>query len=136
MIKKIAHGYGRLFSSILKIVFLAAICLGLSFIVVYPLWKWALSSPTSYTGAILVLALIFIVYATVKAIKKNGVMKFLHALSKILVILGGLTGCILFVLNGRRLIALAVLVATFIIYGVLAFGFRSDKMNENVSSKN
>jgi uncharacterized membrane protein len=124
MIKKIANGYGRLFSSTAKVVLLASLCLGLSFIIVYPLWKWAISSPSSYSWAVLALVCIGIVYLVVRSIKKNGALPFLHGAAKVLVVLGGLCGCVFFVLNGKRILALVCLAATFVLYGILAFGFK------------
>src|SRR5574344_1890955 len=134
MIKKIANGYGRLFSSTAKVVLLASLCLGLSFIIVYPLWKWAISSSSSSSWAVLALVCIGIVYLVVRSIKKNGALPLLHGAAKVLVVLGGLCGCVFFVLNGKRILALVCLAATFVLYGILAFGFRSEEHTSELQS--
>ena len=126
MLKKIASGYGRLFSSVAKIFLLAALCLGLSFTIVYPLWKWAISSPTSYSWAVFALVCAALVYFIVRSIKKNGVNASLLTFAKQVVVLGGLCGCVFFVLHGQRILALVCFIAMFIVYGILAFGFHGN----------
>lgn len=135
MLKKIASGYGKLFFSIGKILLLAVLCIGLSFIIVYPLWKWALSSPNSYSLTILVLFFVLVIYWMIKKIKTQGALDFLKGLSKVLIIIGGISGCVISVLNSKRILALVIFVATFVIYGILAYGFKDDNKTSNKKSE-
>src|SRR5574344_1183056 len=135
MLKKIANGYGKLFSSIGKILLLAALCLGLSFIIVYPLWKWALSSPNSYNWTILALFFVLVIYWIIKKVKVQGALAFLKKLTKVLIILAGIICCVISVLNSKRILALFILVATFVIYGILAYGFKDGNKTSNKKSE-
>lgn len=131
MLKKIASGYGRLFSSLAKIIALAAICLGFSALFVYPLWKWAISSSSTYSWTILGLTVAFIIYALIRKSIKLGIIAFLKKLAKVLTVIGGLCGCFVSVLQGKRVAALIIFIAAFIVYGILAFGLR-EKSHQDV----
>lgn len=127
MLKKIADGYRKLFSTTAKIILLAALCLAVSFVCVWPLWKWAMASPSTYSIFLAVLASILVILVIYKSIKKRGINSFLITLIKLLIVAGGISGCIILVLKGHRLISLAVLFAAFILYGIVAFGIRNRK---------
>lgn len=124
MLKKIASGYVRLFSTLGKIIALAAVCLGVAALVVYPLWKWALSSPLSYSWAVIIIIGAGLIAAIVKKSITSGPVLFLRRLAKFVVVVGGMCGCIICVLKGKRIAALIILLAIFILYGILAFGLR------------
>lgn len=129
MLKKIARGYRKLFSSTGKIILLALLCLALAFIFVWPLWKWAMTSPDTYSWILIALIAVLAVFGIYKSIKKSGLISFLQKSSKILVILAGIFFGIFFVLKGHRLISLTVLAAAFILYGILAFGIKDKNQN-------
>lgn len=129
MLKKIARGYKKLFSSTGKIILLAILCLALAFIFVWPLWKWAMISPETYSWILIALIAVLAGFGIYKSIKNTGIISFLQKTSKILVILAGVFFCIFFVLKGHRLISLVILIADFIIYGILAFGIKDKKQN-------
>lgn len=130
MLKKIAAGYKKLFSTAAKIVLLALLCLAISFIFVWPLWKWAMTSPSSYSTLLLILVALLLLWCFYRSIRKNGINAFLLNGLKLLIILGGIAGCILLVLKGHRIISLAVLFAAFILYGIVAFGIKNRKSQE------
>jgi len=135
MLKKIASGYGKLFYSIIKIILLAFLCFGFSFIIVYPLWKWALSSPNTYSIAILFLLVAFICFTIIKRIRKQGALISLQRFAKVFIILCGISGCIFSVLQNKRILALIILIAAFIIYGILAYGLKDIKKTSKVENK-
>lgn len=56
------------FSSLLKFILLVLVCLIFSFVIVWPLWKWATVSPESYSIILLSLLACFLVYKIVKKI--------------------------------------------------------------------
>jgi len=138
MLKKIAAGYGKLFSNAAKIIVLAALCLGISFIIVYPLWKWSMAAPASYSLFILALLCGLLLYIVCRSVKKNGFQHVLFTLLKIAVVALGVVGCVFFVLRAQRLVALGCLVVTFVLYGILAFGIKGAKQKSvaNSAAKN
>lgn len=133
MIKKIAHGYSRLFSSVAKIIILAGLCLFLAVIIVYPLWKWALAAPKTYSAAVITVAAAGFIYLLAQRIRRQGALTVLRRFLKLLVVVGGLTGCIECVLHAHRIASLIVLAVTFVVYGILAFGFRDKQDNATQS---
>lgn len=118
----VVHGYKMLFLSILKLLALATLCVVLSFAVVFPLWKWALSSPKSYTYCMLALLALTVISFLARRIKKHGIRPFLRGLLRVLVIAGGIALSVFCVLSGLRFAALLVLAAMFIASGILASG--------------
>lgn len=132
MIKKIVEGYGNLFSSVVKIFLLLFVCGIIGGIIVLPLWKFATSAPEIYTIFIFaILALSFIILCA-KKIKNDGIKNFLIILSKIIVILGGLSICIILVLNGKRFLSIPTFIFMIGIYGIISFGLKkSNKQQKN-----
>ena len=55
----------------LKFLLLIAACFGLTFIVVWPLWKFATSLPNIYTITILTFIAVGLILSVVKGIKKH-----------------------------------------------------------------
>ncbi|MBP5358383.1 MAG: hypothetical protein J6Y69_04265 [Treponema sp.] len=127
MIKKIAKGYGNLFSSFLKIILLAVLCLGLGFLIVYPLWLFASSAPSAYTICMMVVIALALVFLIVLSAKKLGIGRFLIRIAKLVIVLGGIGLCVYFVFASNRIAALLVLIAVFVLYGLLAFGVKKNE---------
>ena len=123
MIKNIAHGYGKLLGSTLKILFLLAACTLLGAAIVYPLWKFATTKPTEYTVTILVLVAATLIFLLIKKIMAAGAKTTLLQFARIAVIAAGIIGSVALVLNGMRLLAIPVTVAAVILYGILSFGY-------------
>ncbi len=117
---RIASGFKKLTSSLGKILILSAICIAMALGVAYPLWKWATTSPKSYTAAMLVImGLLLLIIRT--AIKK-GPRNFVFFALKLAVIAGGLGGTVFFILKCYRLVALIVFLVAGIIYAILSLG--------------
>ena len=124
MIKKIARGYGKLFSSFFKIIFLAALCFALGFLIVYPLWLFASSAPSAYTVCMMVVIAVALVFLLGLSLKKMGFARFMIRIGKLVLVLGGIALCVYFVFASNRMAALLVLIAVFVLYGFLAFGVK------------
>lgn len=123
MIKNIAHGYGKLFSSAIKVLLLLVFCTLLGASIVYPLWNFATKAPQVYTVSILVLIGAILIFLLVKKILKSGAKSvFLHLL-RIAIIAAGICGAVVLVLYEMRLLAVPALILTFVLYGVLSFGY-------------
>ncbi|MBQ1593158.1 MAG: hypothetical protein II103_03595 [Treponema sp.] len=124
MIKNIAKGYKSLIASTVKILLLIAVCAGLGFSIVYPLWKWATISPKSYTTACLCLLAAAALFLAVKSFLRLGAKKWLVRLAKLLTVFAGLGFITFSVIRGNRLAALVAAPLVFILYGLLAIGFK------------
>ena len=122
MIKKLSGGFKKLTSSLGKLIVLALICLALALGIVYPLWKWATTSPKSYTIALLaIFAALFVVLIIRTAVRKGPKM-FLFFILKLAAVIGGVGGAVFFILNSNRIAALIVFIAAVIIYAILSLG--------------
>ena len=60
------------FINFLKFLLLIVIAFALAFVIVWPLWKFATSSPNVYTVLILVLLALFFIILIVQGIRKHG----------------------------------------------------------------
>ena len=111
----------KFFIQLLKIVGMIFVCLALGALIVFPLWKWASSSPKSYTLCILILLIAFAVYLLIKSAKKIGIKSFTLRWSKILVIALGL--CLMFksVLIGERVLALLYISIAIALFFIIKF---------------
>jgi len=123
MIKNIAHGYGKLFNSALKVLLLLAFCTLLGAAIVYPLWNFATKAPRVYTISILVLIGAILIFLLVKKILKSGAKTVFMHLLRIAIIVAGISGAVVLVLYEMRLLAIPALILTFVLYGVLSFGY-------------
>ncbi len=122
MIKKLSGGFKKLTSSLGKLIVLALICLALALGIVCPLWKWATTSPKSYTIALLaIFAALFVVLIIRTAVRK-GPKTFLFFILKLAAVIGGVGGAVFFILNSNRIAALIVFIAAVIIYAILSLG--------------
>lgn len=130
MIRKIIKGYGTIFSSIGKISLLLILCAVLGGAFVFPLWKFATAAPEIYTAAALSIIFFLVLFLLIKRIKKNGIKNFLIHFSKILVTLAGISGCICFVIYGKRIFALISVFMAVLLYGIISFGIASSKKTE------
>lgn len=135
MIKSILSGYAKFFINIGKALLLAALCVAISFIIVFPLWLWAYKSPNVYSlvigivflTAILVFAIIKIVTSLKnKSTEEKKVFRFniFRNLLILLIILATIVGCIILVMSGIRLFALILLIIGIILFGVCNFGIK------------
>ncbi len=122
MIKKIAQGYKKYFTSAAKVLLLLAVCTLLGAAIVYPLWSFSTAHPTEYTiGTLFIIALILSILL-VKKIIKIGIGKSLFTAARIATVMLGIYAAITLVLHERRVFALPVILLTIIVYGVLTFG--------------
>ena len=129
LIKKIAKGYGELFGSILKILFLLVLCVGFGAAVVFPLWKFASSAPEIYTYAVIFAAAILAAVFAAKKIKSNGAKHTLIALSKFAVVAGGAASIFILVIFGLKILSIPVLVLMIFLYGMLSFASKKESKN-------
>lgn len=122
MIHNIARGYSKLLISAAKVLLLLSFCALLGAAIVYPLWKFATTSPAVYTYTVLVIAMGILAFLLVKKIKTAGAKTVLMHFAQFSVIIGGIIAAIALVLHGKRLFAIPVCALAIIVYGVLSFG--------------
>lgn len=124
MLKKIARSYGQLFSSILQILFLLALCIICGAIVVFPLWKFATYSPSTYTFTFIALIAVLAIHFAVKKIKSIGARQALLFFAKLLVITGGFFLIFELVIFNFKILAIPVFILVIFLYGILSFKTR------------
>ncbi len=126
---KILRGYGAVVSSLLSFVLIALSCVLVGLAISYPLWLIATTSANTYT--ILSLSLFgcaiigLLVSRIVKGYKKSPRRLFISLARKITLIGGIVLFCVL-ILNFHKVLAIASIILTLIIYGILAFGISHD----------
>ena len=81
-------------NTLLAVLLLAALCAFLGCAVVLPLWKWAVSSPGTYSAAVAVLAALLVLALLVRACKKHGARVFFRRFLKCTVVAGGLAAAV------------------------------------------
>ena len=119
MMNKVINGFSKLFSSFSKVLALVLFCLGLSAAFVFPLWKWALSSPISYTWTVIIVASLLVLYVIVNSFRKKTVKSVVKILLKFFIPILAFIACIYFILLGYRILLPFILIGTFILYGVV-----------------
>jgi hypothetical protein len=113
MIGQILSGYRKLFMGAAKVLALLAFCSGAGFVLVWPLWYFAVNHPVGYTRALSVLLLCGVIAAAVRKTK---------TFVKILVPLLGILGFVWAILAGKTALAVVAVLLTLGVYGILAYG--------------
>lgn len=140
MIQKIVSGYGKLLLSFVKILALVGLCAVFAFVLVLPLWKFATVAPDLYSILIILLFVAGLIFFAGKSLKnflcvgfptpqerKKRIKRLLNLAGRIFVILAGVFGIVMSILNESAMALWIVLLLTIIIYGVLAFGTKKEK---------
>jgi hypothetical protein len=136
MIKQIAAGYGKSLALLAKVLVLLALCFAMGFILVYPLWTFAVSDPVLYSACVLALMAIIAAAALgrkvksalrgakTRAEKRRALGDLCVAGGKILFPVMGAGGFVYFVVQDKKALAFLALVMALGIHGVLAYGKR------------
>lgn len=125
MIKTILSGYKKLLTSVLKIFLLFSLCFLLGFVIVWPLWYFASKNAHLYTLCTIIAAAVVTAYQLFKLLGKTKPRAILDFLLQALILIAGLFFCIFFIFQSQRLIALCVLILTFVLFGFFKFGMHS-----------
>ena len=128
MIKKIAYAYKKLLTALLKVLALVAACFIVGIGIVFPLWKWATTSPSSYTAVVTLLIIAALIYWLVKKAVAAGPHKTARAALLVAAIVGTATAATALLMHGLRVPALiTVIIMAFVIFGVIASGKNKTK---------
>jgi len=134
MIRNIIRGYAVFFSIFLKTFLLLCFCAFSAFIIVFPLWKFAVSFPDQYSLFIICICVIAFVmrflFRLLNDIKLAGNARqkyvFFHKtvkhILKYLILFLGVIFSLLFFYKEQLVFAFATIILTVILYGILAFG--------------
>ena len=129
MLKEITSGYKKFFNGFFKVFLLCLVCLGIGFVIVIPLWKWASASSETYSIVMLIVLAALFVFWIFRCCKKYTAKKVAFVFLKIFIILATLAGFIIFVLAGKKIIGFVVLIAGIAVFSVIAFGLNSIGQN-------
>ena len=130
MIKKILKGYSTILSTLFRLASLVFVCVTFSFLVVYPLWKLADVSPFLYTILFgILIASVILYWLAKKAMQAFRIspLNLFRFLAKNIILIFGLIFSVYLVFQYQKLFALFILLFSFIIYGILAFGLSENE---------
>lgn len=146
MFSKIIKGYKNLFLSLAKIILLLLLCALCGAVLVFPLWKLAVSKPELYSvivGVLLCLGICYMIFRKTrkyitqgqpeKEERKDRVRRILVLTGKILVCLLGISALFVSVLAGQIVAAVVSVLLTALLYGILAFGINTTRTTSDES---
>lgn len=99
------------FYSFMIILLLIAVCIGISYVIVWPLWKSAVNFSLIYSIAVLILILISAVFLCVKSFIKQGVKKSLKIIMNGILAAFEIIIPVILVVKQKRLAALIVILS-------------------------
>lgn len=129
MIRRIVSGYLGILRALVRVAILLAVCVGVGFLIVYPLWRLANSNSSLYSLIFALLAgalVIFLVGSQMRKSYRKNPKKFFLRLAESLILIAGGAAAVILVFAWQRLLAGIVLLIAFGLYGFLAFGLSSD----------
>lgn len=130
MIKKILVGYASIFRSLGRFLLLMVVCIGIGFLIAYPLWKLADSNSELYTVLFCIIfgtILIIFIASRVRVAFKRNPHRFLFSLLRKSIVIAGICISVALVLAWHRIAALFAILGTIAVYGMIAFGTRQEQ---------
>ena len=97
------------FNKIIKISSLILFCTFVSFVIVFPLWIFAVKLNNLYTFTSLIIIFSTLIYTYIKYCKKNSIRKNIQILLNTLVIIIGLCTSILLAIQEKRILSIATI---------------------------
>lgn len=101
---------------IISIILITAICILFSFVLVWPLWKFATTFSHAYTITILAIIATGLLYLVIRKIKQTPVKKTIKFLISFVLIVVGLFLCIFLLLIGKRFLSILVILVDVILF--------------------
>ncbi len=123
ILKKIFSGSKKLFFSGAKFLLLLAVCALLAMAVVWPLWLFATKAGEVYSIVCVAVFALWGLFAFVKYLEKIPARKILLVSFQILIFVSAVSLAVFCVLANRRILALPVIVAAFLLFGLCRYGF-------------
>jgi len=124
MFRKIVSGYKNFFLFTAKVAGLVTACIVLGFAIVWPLWKFATGCPRVYTLCVLACLAALILRLVYLTVRQHSAVAVISWILQLAAIAGGCIVSIGFILAGRRIMAVPVLAAAFVLWGLCRFGLR------------
>ncbi len=125
MLRQITKRYKDLLTVALKMLLLLALCTALGFVVVFPLWKFAVVFPKGYTITTLFCIAGIFTALFIKWIKHNGLKYSILKITRLAIIVASAVLCFMFVLDGHRMFCIPVVITALILYGIFWSNNRS-----------
>ena len=96
------------FSSFFRFIFLTAVCVCSSLILVWPLWKFSTLTPKVYTATVIIIIAVLLVYFIIKKIRKSRPTAVIQFFVNLIIICAALFFSASFILHGNRLLGLVI----------------------------
>jgi CDP-diglyceride synthetase len=134
MIKEVIQGYKRLLSLGAKVLGLLGFCLLFAFLLVYPLWRFAVARPEAYSASVLVILGGLLVFLALRRLhlhlaraqspeeRRRLVWGTLRGLCRVGVDVLGVVFFVVLVIQDMKGLAFALIPVVLVIHGMLAFG--------------
>lgn len=147
MIRNVLRGYATVISVLFKILLLLCLCAFAAFVVVFPLWKLAVSFPKQYSIIIIYACVIAFVilffYRLRNRIKIAGtaeqkrmlLQKTIKNTAKFLIVAAGLAAALTFLYKEKLIASFSSIILTVLLYGILAFGTTKSNSDAKDSKK-
>ncbi|MGP1458178.1 MAG: hypothetical protein ACTTKL_02580 [Treponema sp.] len=107
-------------SAAAKIAALALVCTFSAFVIVFPLWKFAVAAPKIYSAVILILCAAALAYIFVKKARSTPLKTTFRRILIALAIAAGLAASYVLLLNGMRLFALLAFAAAALLCALVS----------------
>ena len=127
MMVKIVKEFRHILTSIAKVFVLAIFCVLSGVVIVLPLWKWAVSSPKTYTAGILLCLALYLLFILFRFVRHSSPKRILRRFLFLILTLGEIWFFVFSVFEFRRLFAFLSL----FIYGALAIFVTAFLKDEN-----
>lgn len=113
--KSYSGGFRKNFFSFLKVIALIVMCVGISILIVWPLWKFSTALPKAFTLIVIIAVIDLLLFLIIKKIIKTPVINTVQFFSNMILICGGLFFTVRFLLFQNRLFALLTLAAAAVL---------------------
>ena len=115
------HSLIKTFSHAGMVLLLAACCALAGFIIVCPLWLFAVRMPAVYTWTVLAALGFFIVYMVFRVFRTHPLRSVLRVTLHVIIVAGGLSAATALVFAGCRFAAIPVLILIPVLYMLSTF---------------
>ena len=110
-----------IFFSFLKAAFFVSLCFVVSLAIIFPLWAFAKNAPNVYSVAVLVLIAAFALWKIALWAKRVGAKKALRIALECIVIVAGISACVVLLFGFHRIFAAIAAILTVALFKLVDF---------------